>query len=179
LGGDEASRVGRACKGDGVKFREPRLNVMIQARVRVGASWNDACILNLSSRGMMVRAASAPNRGSYLEIRRGNHLIVARVVWSNADRFGVYTQDPIPAAELVRGASSSSAATAPADGGSAERRTAPRPMVATSDRSRWRARAMEFCTMGFLGCVAAVLLLGAVSEMFGRPLAAVEQALTN
>ena len=162
-----------------LKLREPRLNVMIQARVRVGASWNDACILNVSSRGMLVRAPQAPNRGSYLEIRRGNHVIVARVVWSNADRFGVYTQDPVPAADLIRGTSSASAAKPSVEGGFAERRTAPRPLVPTSERSRRRARAMEFCTIGFLGGVAAVLLLGAVGELLGRPMMVVQTALAN
>lgn len=162
-----------------LKLREPRLNVMIQARVRVGASWNDACILNLSSRGMLVRAPQAPNRGSYLEIRRGNQVIVARVVWSNADRFGVYTQDPVPAADLICGTSSTGIAKPSVVGGFAERRSAPRPPVLTSERSRWRARAIEFSTLGFLGGIAAVLLLGAVSDSFGRPLMAVEQALVD
>lgn len=152
---------------------------MIQARMRVGASWNDACILNLSSRGMLVRAPTAPNRGSYLEIRRGGHVIVARVVWSNADRFGVYTQDPIPAADLIRGTTSAAAAAAPGDASFTERRAAPRPSVPTSERSRWRARAMEFSTVAFLGGIAAVLLLGAVSDLFGRPLMAVEAALVT
>ncbi len=150
---------------------------MIQARVRIGASWNDACILNLSSRGMLVRSPTAPDRGSYLEIRRGSHVVVARVVWSNADRFGVYTQDPVPAADLIRGAVG--AAAQPGQASSAERRTIPRPTVPTSERSRWRARAMEFSTVALLGGIAAVLLLGAVGEMLGRPLMAVEAALVN
>lgn len=152
---------------------------MIQARMRVGASWNDACILNLSSRGMLVRAPKAPNRGSYLEIRRGNHIIVARVVWANADRFGVYTQDPVPAADLICRTNSAGAAAALSGSGLAERRTVPRPTVPTSEKSRWRARATEFCTIGFLCGVAAVLLLGAVSDLFGQPMMAVERVLGN
>lgn len=152
---------------------------MIQARMRVGASWDDACILNLSSRGMLMRAPTAPNRGSYLEIRRGNHVIVAKVVWASVDRFGVYTQDPVPAADLIRATNSAGAAAAMPDSGLAERRTVPRPVVPTSEKSRWRARATEFCTIGFLCGVAAVLLLGAVSDLFGRPIMAVEQVLGN
>ena len=162
-----------------LKLREPRLNVMIQARVRIGASWNDACILNLSSRGMLVRAPTAPDRGSYLEIRRGNHVIVARVVWSNADRFGVYTQDPVPAADLIKGTSSAGGAATSGQASFSERRTVPRPLLPTSERSRWRARAMEFSTVALLGGVASILFLGAVGEMLGRPLMAVEAALVN
>lgn len=54
-----------------LKPREPRRNVMIKARMRVGPSWSDALILNLSSKGLMVRSDRPPSRGSYLEIRRG------------------------------------------------------------------------------------------------------------
>jgi hypothetical protein len=162
-----------------VKPREPRLNVMIQARVRVGASWNDACILNLSTRGMMVRAPAAPDRGSYLEIRRGAHVIVARVIWSNADRFGVQTQDPIPAADIIRGTSDASTTPDPGNVGLAERRASRRPAVPTSEASRWRGMAMEFATFGFLGGIGALLILSAVTELFGGPLAALETALTG
>ena len=56
----------------------------------VGARWGDVCILNLSKRGMLVQAPEAPERGTYLEVRRGSKEIVARVVWSAGNRFGAY-----------------------------------------------------------------------------------------
>lgn len=74
---------------------------MIKARLRDGALWSDALIINMSSRGLLVRSDQSPNRGSYLEIRRGPYVIVARVVWANADRFGVQTQDIVPSERLM------------------------------------------------------------------------------
>lgn len=152
---------------------------MIQARMRAGASWSDACILNLSSRGMLLRAENSPSRGSYLEIRRGSYVIVARVVWSNSGRIGVRTQDVVPADELI-----SDPDRAPAKFGSsgnvlAERRAAPRPSADRHEASRSQGRAMEYCLFLFLGGAAAITALGAVEQLLAEPLAVVETALNK
>lgn len=68
--------------GSAVKPREERQKVMIKARMRTGVSWHDVCILNLSAHGVGLQAAEPPARGTYVEIRRGPHVIVARVAWS-------------------------------------------------------------------------------------------------
>ena len=167
-----AARTGR------LKPREERLNVVMRARIRVGASWNDACILNLSTRGMLVRASTALDRGSYLEIRQGGHVIVARVIWRRADRFGVQTQDPIPAAALIRGTGPSVAPTI-ARPGAAERRAAIRPAAPTAEASRQRARAAQFWMATVVGGIAAILALGAMGDLLGRPLKAVGTVLAN
>ena len=149
---------------------------MINARMRCGASWSDACILNLSKRGMLVQSPEAPSRGSYLEIRRGSHVIVARVVWANSTRFGISTQDDVPAEELI--ADRVMPAPAPGPGGAScqERRARPRPGQ-SHEASRWKSRTMEFMAMALAGSVAAYLLLGTVASSLGRPLGAVTQAL--
>jgi hypothetical protein len=148
---------------------------MIQARMRVGASWSDACILNLSSRGMMVGAPTAPSRGSYLEIRRGSHVIVACVVWSNSNRFGVRTQDVIPADELINQPDRAIPAKR-GNEGLVDRRAAPRSAGQRHEASRWRARGLEFGVFALMGAVAATVALGAVGELLQRPLAAIETA---
>ncbi len=161
-----------------MKPREPRRKVLINARMRCGASWSDACILNLSKRGMLVQSPEAPSRGSYLEIRRGSHVIVARVVWANSNRFGIRSQDDIPAEELIE----DRAKPASAQGAGAlpgyERRTRPRTNQ-PHDASRWRSRSMEFAGLAIAGSAAAYLVFGAVSESLGRPIAAVSQALSG
>lgn len=43
---------------------------MIKARIRVGASWHDVCILNLSRRGVGIQSADPAGSGTYVEIRR-------------------------------------------------------------------------------------------------------------
>ena len=148
---------------------------MIPARMRVGAAWSDACILNLSSRGMLLRAQGAPSRGSYLEIRRGAYVIVARVVWTNADRFGVWTQDVVPADGLINHPDRTAAKPEPGD--FVDRRAAPRPASERHETSRRRARAMEFGAFALLGAIGATMALGAVEQLLARPLAAVETAL--
>ena len=45
--------------------------------MRSGASWHDVCILNLSLHGAGIQALEPPARGSYVEIRRGSHVIIA------------------------------------------------------------------------------------------------------
>ena len=150
---------------------------MIQARMRAGASWSDACILNLSSRGMMIKADKAPSRGSYLEIRRGSYVIVARVVWSNSERFGVQTQDLVPADDLINQPDRAAPKAGAASADFVERRASARPTTAQFDSSRWRGRAMEFCVFLLLGGVGAMLALGAVGDLFAKPLAVVETAL--
>lgn len=127
---------------------------------------------------MLLRSAGAPSRGSYLEIRRGSYVIVARVVWANADRFGVWTQDAIPADGLIKHPDRNAAAKPEADS-FVDRRAAPRPTSERHETSRSRARAMEFGAFALLGAVGATMALGAVEELLARPLAAVETALSK
>ena len=68
---------------------------MIKARMRSGVSWHDVCILNLSVHGVGIRAAEPPARGTYVEIRRGSQMIVARVAWTKGHRAGLRSQDAI------------------------------------------------------------------------------------
>lgn len=159
--------------------REPRLNVMIKARVRAGASWNDALILNMSSKGLLVRSSQAVNRGAYLEIRRGPHVIVARVVWSGSDRFGVQTQDPVPAADLIRDPDGAAVRPKPDEAGAQDRRLAPRPPAVRHEKSRQRGRAMEFAAIALVCAVAALLIGSAVAEVVAKPLGAAQAALAS
>jgi hypothetical protein len=161
----------------GLKPREPRRNVMIKARVREGASWSDALILNMSSKGLLVRSDRSPGRGSYLEIRRGSDVIVARVVWSHSGRFGVQTQEAVPADDLIRDPDGGPSTAKPAGAGMQERRSTQRRSDERYDASRHKARLTEFAAMaavlGFVAILAAEVLL----EVVTRPLDAAQAAL--
>jgi hypothetical protein len=150
---------------------------MIRARMRAGATWSDACILNFSTRGMLVRAARSPSRGSYLEIRRGDHMIMARVVWSDSGRFGVQTQDPVPADRLILDPQGSVPTGKLGETGLAERRSAPRPPEAGHQASRRTGGAMEFAALALTGAFAAVLVGGAVAQIAAGPVTAAQAAL--
>ena len=159
-----------------MKSREPRKKVMIKARMRVGAAWRDAFILNLSSRGLMVRADDPPPHGSYLELRRGRHVIVARVMWSSDRHCGLRAQDELQTEAIIAEPDTSkSRALAPA----AERRAQPvsRPRPTAHEQSRWRSRGLEFVSLALAGGVFASLAYGAVASVLQRPLVAVRTAL--
>ena len=162
-----------------MKPREPRKKVMIKARMRVGAAWRDACILDLSSRGLMIQANDPPPGGSYLELRRGRHVIIARVMWTRDRRAGLRAQDALPTEAII--AEPDHSAGPPIVAGS-ERRTAPaaRAVRPTDhEHSRWQSRAWEFASVVFVGAAFATVAYGAVASALERPLASVENALSG
>jgi hypothetical protein len=152
---------------------------MINARVRIGASWSDALILNMSSKGLLVRSDQSADRGSYLEIHRGSHIIVARVIWSKSGRFGVQTQDPVPAASLIRDPDEVSIQAKPAAPGVRERRGTPRPAEIRHQDSRHQARAREFAAIA-LACGFSALFAGnLIVEVVAKPLGEAQAALAG
>ena len=152
---------------------------MIKARMRVGAAWRDACILDLSSRGLMIQSSEPPANGSYLELRRGRHVIVARVMWSRDRRCGLRAQDVLPTEAIISEPDRSAGPLIVAGG---ERRASPAtrvPRATAHERSRWRGRAWEFASFAFVGGVFASLAYGAVASVLETPMVAVETALAG
>ena len=152
------------------KPRELRRRVVVPARLRDGASWSDACILNVSSRGLMIHTGRPVRCGSEVELCRGEHMIVARVVWRDGGRAGLRAKERVPIEEIVMSGHAAALQLAAANG---ERRRRPRP----EDSSRLRGRAIEFA-----GSLAVVVTLAAggvsmVETAFAQPMAAVAAAL--
>ena len=162
-----------------MKARETRRRVVVNSRIRCNAGWRDASILNISSRGLGLHASRPPEPASYIEVQRGHHLIIARVVWVDGCRFGVRSQDIIPI-ETVLGQSELSDAPLKSKAAS-EFRSLPSGMVRALDRqhetSRVVARCMEFAFVAILGVSAAFLGFGMVTEAIGRPMAELQTAL--
>lgn len=155
-----------------MKQREPRRNVMISARMRAGERWSDANILNVSSRGLLLHSGSPPSRGTYIEVRRGSYVIVARVVWTDANRFGVRAQDKLSFDSLV---AERPAVMQPANdaGASNERRASPR-----SDGLEWRhtqfrdrSRVLQFAWLLGIGFVLSTFVYKAVEDTLSQPMA--------
>lgn len=162
-----------------MKAREPRRNVVMDSRLRCGADWQNACILNISSRGLGLQAPAPPQRGSYVEVRRGNNIIIARVVWVRGHRFGVRTQDTIPVNPDINLPKLSSGFEAQTDARKSEFR--PKPMALSfsrqHDESRNKARALEFAALVALGVTCACLAFGMIQSAIGTPLSHVEVTL--
>jgi hypothetical protein len=153
--------------------RELRRRVLLPARMRTNAGWADACILNVSSRGLLIHSARPACDDRVIELRHGQHAMVARVMWRIGTRAGLRCEQRVPVEELVNlGADAALQLTAPRHG-KIERRKQAR----LEDHSRLRSRAMQFASIAVVG---ACLALGAsvlVAEALARPLAAVSAAL--
>jgi hypothetical protein len=152
------------------KPRELRRRVVVPARLRHGASWSDACILNISSRGLMIHTGRQLNRGTEVEIRRGDHVIVARVVWREGGRAGLRADDRVPVEDIVTLGQSPALQLTAATG---ERRKHSRP----EERNRHRGRAIEFAGIVAVTAALAVAGLMMVQAAFAQPLSVVTAAL--
>ncbi len=155
------------------KPRELRRRVVVAARLRHGAAWTDACILNVSSRGLMIHTGRQIAKGTQVEVRRGDHVIIARVVWRDGGRAGLRAEDRVPVEDIMTfGQSSALQLTAASP---AERRKHPR----LPERSRLHGRAMEFAAVIAIGASLAAGGLSMVQAAFARPLEIVSAALGN
>jgi hypothetical protein len=152
------------------KPRELRRRVVVPARLRHGASWTDACILNISSRGMMIHSGRPVAQGAEVELRRGDHVILARVVWREGGRAGLRAEDLVPVDEIMSLGQSHGFQLTAASG---ERRRQPR----AADRSRMRGRAIEFAGVAAIAATLASAGLVMVEAAFVRPLAIVAATL--
>lgn len=147
--------------------------MMVPARMRLGCRWDDACILNISPHGLLIHAREPLARGTYVELRRGPYVIVARVVWGEGGRAGLRAQDRMPVEQIVT-LGAAPAQPVPANAARlVERRSRPR----SHERSRQLGRAMEFACFALIGLLASTAALAFVAEALARPLAQVRAAL--
>lgn len=158
--------------GRAIVPREDRVRVTLAARMRSGSGWSDACILNISSRGLLIVSSGAAQPGSFVEIRRGSQLVVARVIWRKNQRIGLCSPSPVRVVDII---SDQTAAAIQANPGAVqvERRRVPR----TQDQSRSHARAAEFLTIVLVAAALSAWAAVAVHEAFAAPLATVRATL--
>ena len=153
------------------KPRSDRRRVLIPARMKQGVGWTDVCIRNMSSRGLLLQAPSPPRPGSYVEVRRGGHVIVARVIWTKEQEFGAQAQDALSIDQIVRGRDATSAV-GDTNKGPVDRRATSRPSFERShEASRHLSSVMQY---GFMIAVSLSLVWAAVAAVrgaFGSPMA--------
>ncbi|WP_433909706.1 PilZ domain-containing protein [Sphingomonas yabuuchiae] len=169
--------------GPGYKNREARRQVLIPCRIKSVRGWGDACIHNISSRGMMIACDDPLAPGEYLDLRRGSQVVIGRVVWRR-DRFsGVRTQDVISAEAMVN---EPRLETRPAGAGRVEERRVSRQSMAGEidaarrmERSRSLSQAMQFGALSIFGLVAAATIATQVGHVLAAPTARLTQALSH
>lgn len=154
--------------------RELRRKAMVPARVRTGAQWGDACILNVSSRGLMIRSGQTILKGSTLVIARGDHLIVGRVVWADRDRCGLVSDERLPVEEILSVAQSRALQVIATNGVIHDRRRNPRGV---KPEARLRGRALEFFAVGAIAALLAYGMQELARRALTAPLASVSAAL--
>ncbi|NJC33649.1 hypothetical protein GGR88_001123 [Sphingomonas jejuensis] len=160
--------------------REARRKVLIPSRMRLGADWVDVCIHNMSSFGMLVGGDDAPAAGSYVDIRRGTHVIIGRVVWRKDRFFGVRTQDRLDIDSIVnepRLAKRPQAQQTPAERRTQSRLLAEAVIADRVEKSRKLSSALQFGLMVLAGLAVSAIAATEVYEVLAKPFASVGSAI--
>lgn len=168
--------------GPGYKNREARRQVLIPCRIKSVRGWGDACIHNISSRGMMIACDDPLAPGEYLDLRRGRQVVIGRVVWRRERFAGIRTQDAISADALVNEPRlENRPAKSDAEG---DRRNARERLVSEIDaarrmeRSRSISSALQFGALGLFGITAAAAIAVQVGHVLAAPTQQISAALS-
>jgi hypothetical protein len=118
----------------------------------------------------MIHTGRAIATGTEVEIRRGDYIVVARVMWRDGGRAGLRADALVPVEQLM---SLGQTPTLQIGDARIDRRKQPRSVEA----SRLRGRAMEFGAFVAIGACLAVAGLSMVQSAFARPIEMVSAAL--
>lgn len=163
------------------RTRENRKSVRISVRVRTDDGWVDATVRNVSNRGMMLHSLQPLRRNQFVEITRGRHRVVGRIVWSNATVCGLHSRESVDIAGLL------APPTAGASNEREERRARPRgtpqaraiPLGERAAASRALGRTFEFAFVACAASCVAVIATVSVQEALAAPLEEVRLAMAG
>jgi hypothetical protein len=145
---------------------------MLPARIRTTAGWGDACILNVSSRGLMIHSNRPAPKDGHVELRHAGHVIVARVMWRNGARLGLAAEDRLPVEDIVTLGGSAGFQVSAADRPPLERR-----IERVNSESRHRSRGMQFVGLALIGAALSLTAAGLMAQAFAHPMERVAAAL--
>ena len=120
----------------------------------------------------MIHSGRPLTRGTEVEIRRGDHVIVARVVWRDGGRAGLKSDDRVPVEQIVTLGQSPALQLTAAQG---ERRKRPR----LEDQSRFTGRFIELAGTVLIALALAGAGQSMIQSALARPLSAVSAALAD
>ena len=141
--------------------------------MRTDSGWSDACILNISSRGLLVRSRRPAVSGSVIELRHGDYAIVGRVVWSDGAHAGLQAEERVPVEQILLLSQAPSLQLTAVNGRPVERRKRPR----SHEDNRVRGRLFEFSAVAILAAVVAGFAFDLVHDALSRPLQQVQAVL--
>jgi hypothetical protein len=122
----------------------------------------------------MIQSGRAGPEGTKVELRRGDHVIIARVVWRDGARAGLATDDRLPVEEIMSVGQAGALQLVAFNGTIVERRRLPRQKAGDA---RLRGRAFEFLGVGAIAVVLSLGIWGMAEQAFAAPLARIEAAL--
>lgn len=111
-----------------------------------------------------------------VELRRGDHVIVARIVWREGARAGLQVEEKLPVEEIMSASQSKSLQLVATNGAMVDRRKGPR---AHAVDARLRGRALEFIGVGAIAVTLALGIWTMAQQALAAPLAKVEAALAG
>src|SRR3954447_9163403 len=153
------------------KPRELRRAVLLPAHIRTTAGWGQACILNVSSHGLLIYSSGVAPTGDEVQLRHGAHVISARVVWRKGQRLGLATEERLPIDDIV------TLGISPALQLMAVKAPAYRSGSGYAE-SRQRSRTMQFVSTALIGALLSLAAVDLFAAAFARPLNRVAAALT-
>lgn len=118
----------------------------------------------------MIHTSRQIPRGTEVEICRGDHVIVACVVWRDGARAGLQSRERVPVEEIMTLGQSTALQVTAVHG---ERRK----KVRSEDRSRLRGRALEFAGVLVVGLSLAGCAVSMVHDALAMPMEAIAAAL--
>lgn len=164
--------------------RETRIPVHIPSRMRSGAEWMDACIRNVSSRGLLLESENPPAPGTYVDLRRGSQIVIGRVVWRKDRLFGVRAQDRIEIDALLNEPRLARPAAKPETTAKPERRSksradTDRDVARQLERSRQLSSAIQFAFIAVAGISASSIIAAEAYKVLIQPIAKIDAALSS
>jgi hypothetical protein len=141
--------------------------------MRSDSGWSDACILNISSRGLLVRSGRPAVRGSVIELRHRDYAIVGRVVWSDGAHAGLQAEERVPVEQILSFSQAPSLQLTAVNGRPVERRKRPR----SHEDNRVRGRLFEFSAVAILAAIVAGFAFDLVHDALSRPFQQVQAVL--
>lgn len=163
--------------------REKRVLTRLEARLNYNGQWSDATILNVSSYGLMAQCDKPPKRCGFIELRRGQHVIVGQVRWTSERHFGCRTQQQIHLEGLMN-------ANRNLSGNGNERRANNRHsrkyrasgLVTAEERqarSRYIGRFFEFASIAAVIAIAAFFTVDAIGDFVSEPMERARVAMNS
>lgn len=161
--------------------REIRKSVRIGVRVRTDDGWIDATVRNVSQRGMMLDSLQPLRRSQFVEVARGRHRLVGRVVWSEATTCGLQARDCVDIHGLLAQPGSGSS------GSTDDRRTHARSsapvrgakVAERAEASRLLGRGFEKAFMALALASVSILAVSSALEAGSAPIAKIDLALAG